>query len=182
MIEISTRTHPKRIKLVINLFITFSQKWKTWRGRNNLLFWLTAGRHLPSVVESSSGVLQSQGLKIFWWNKSKGGDACWKILQWQVNDKLNSKHAQNSLETIRIGHINQVSESLVTQWVEQARQQSDKNTPRIIIHKVRRQLLTYWQERRWTSAQEQEWGFPKYENHKRNIRQNSNWGSHVISW
>ena len=66
-------------------FSTLLQKWKTWRGRNNLLFWLTAGRHLPSVVESSSGVLQSQGLKIFWWNKSKGGDACW-----QVNDKLNS--------------------------------------------------------------------------------------------
>ena len=152
-----------QLRLVINLVITFSQKWKTWRKRNHLLFWLTTGRHLPSVVETSSGVLQSQGLNIFWWNKSKGGDACWKILQWQVKE-----HTNNSTETIRISHINQVSEASVSQcseWTMQGNNRTGviKNTPRIIIHKVRGQLLTYWQERRWTSAQEQEWGFPKCE-------------------
>ena len=68
------------------------------------------------------------------------------------NDKLrNSKHTHNSTETIRISHINQVSEASVSQcseWTMQGnnRTGSDKNTPRIIIHKVRRQLLTYWQE------------------------------------
>ena len=103
------------------------------------------------------------------------------------NDKLrNSKHTHNSTETIRISHINQVSEASVSQcseWTMQGNNRTGviKNTPRIIIHKVRRQLLTYWQERRWTSAQEQEWGFPKYENYKRNIRQNSYLRSHVIS-
>ena len=103
------------------------------------------------------------------------------------NDKLrNSKHTHNSTETIRISHINQVSEASVSQcseWTMQGNNRTGviKKYSKNHCPQSKKTIIDILAGRRWTSAQEQEWGFPKYENYKRNIRQNSNLRSHVIS-
>ena len=102
------------------------------------------------------------------------------------NDKLrNSKHT-HSTETIRISHINQVSEASVSQcseWTMQGNNRTGviKKYSKNHCPQSKKTIIDILAGRRWTSAQEQEWGFPKYENYKRNIRQNSNLRSHVIS-
>ena len=81
------------------------------------------------------------------------------------NDKLrNSKHTHNSTETIRISHINQVSEASVSQcseWTMQGNNRTGviKKYSKNHYPQSKKTIIDILAGRRWTSAEEQEWGF-----------------------